>query len=140
MQGRAVMSREELHRTRVLEQVLVEGMSLIRAAVTLDVSCRHAKRPKRCCVEASLIGLVHGAWPVWHRYGTMATHPTTEIGEPVRFWKRRMLGDPKGTRTILQVYLSSRLAPLPKGTQSRASEGDTTSPPPASRPRFRPPR
>jgi transposase len=57
-----------------------------------------------------------GAWSVWYGDRKIAAHHPTEFTEPIRSWKRRAPGDPRGAKQMLQVYLSSRPAPLPEGT------------------------
>jgi len=73
---------------------------------------------RRSYARARVIVRQHldGGWTVWHHDRQIATHPPTLLREPIRSWKRRAPGDPKGARQLLQVYLSSRPAPPQQGT------------------------
>jgi len=70
---------------------------------------------RRSYARAKVIVRQHldGAWSVWYHDRQIAAHPPTKLREPLRSWKRRAPGDPKGARQMIQVYLSSRPAPLP---------------------------
>jgi transposase len=69
---------------------------------------------RRSYAKAKVLVRQHldGAWTVWYRDARIATHPATELREPIRSWKPRTKGDPKGARQILQIYLASKPAPL----------------------------
>ena len=70
---------------------------------------------RRSYAKAKVLVKQHldGAWTVWLKERKIAQHPPTELKEPLRTWKRRSKGDPKGARQMLQVYLSSKPAPPP---------------------------
>jgi transposase len=54
-----------------------------------------------------------GCWTVLRKGEVIAKYPETPFNEPVRSWKRRgKTGQSRG-RSILQVYISSKPAPLP---------------------------
>lgn len=75
-------------------------------------------RQRRSYARAKVLVKQHldGAWTVWHHDTRIATGPATRLAEPLRTWKRRKKGDPKGARHIMQVYLDSKPAPPPQGT------------------------
>ena len=75
---------------------------------------------RRSYAKAKVLVKQHldGAWTVWFKERKIAVHPPTELREPVRSWKRRAKGNPKGARSMLQLYLSSKPAPPPKATES----------------------
>ena len=54
-----------------------------------------------------------GHWTVRKKDDLIATHPATPLTEPARTWKRREKGDSKRSRSLIQVYISSKPAPLP---------------------------
>jgi len=54
-----------------------------------------------------------GSWTVWCRGKKIATHPPTELREPVRSRNRRRKGDPRGAISMLQVDIDSKPAPPP---------------------------
>lgn len=70
-------------------------------------------KPHRSYAKAKVLVRQHldGAWSVWDKNRRIATHPPTELRDPIRSWKRRSKGDPKGARHMIQVYLASRPAP-----------------------------
>jgi len=70
-------------------------------------------RPRRSYAKAKVLVRQHldGAWSIWYQGNRIATHPPTELSDPVRSWKRRRKGDPKGARHMIQVYMASRPAP-----------------------------
>ena len=52
-----------------------------------------------------------GAWTIWLKDRKIATHPATQLKEPVRAWKRHSRGDPRGARQNDEIGLESdRLA------------------------------
>ena len=70
---------------------------------------------RRSYAKAKILVRQHldGAWTVWYHDAKIAAHPSTKLAEPIRSWKPRTKGDPKGARRIVQIYLASRPAPLP---------------------------
>ena len=54
-----------------------------------------------------------GRWTVRWKDQTITTHAATPINEPVRSWKKREKGGPVRGRSMMQVYISSKPAPLP---------------------------
>ena len=54
-----------------------------------------------------------GAWTVRWKDQVIATHAATPINEPVRSWKKREKVGPVRGRSMMQVYISSKPAPLP---------------------------
>ncbi len=78
-------------------------------------------RSRHSYAQAKVLVRQHldGAWSVWHRDQRIATHPGTELLEPIRTCKRRHPKDK--TRSEFQVYINSRPAPLPEGTFLRGS-------------------
>lgn len=59
MEGKVLMSQEELRRARVLEHVVNGRTTLREAAVALDISYRQVKRLKTRYLELGPAGLVH---------------------------------------------------------------------------------
>ncbi len=70
-------------------------------------------RPRRSYAKAKVLIRQHldGAWSVWYQGKRIASHPPTELRDPIRTWKRRRKGDPKGAKHLIQVYMASRPAP-----------------------------
>ena len=70
-------------------------------------------KPRRSYSRTRVLVKQHldGAWSVWDKNRRIATHPQTELRDPIRSWKRRRKGDPKGARHMIQVYMASRPAP-----------------------------
>lgn len=70
-------------------------------------------KPRRSYARANVLVRQHldGAWTVWLKERKIAEHPPTELRDPIRSWKRRRKGDPKGARHMIQVYMASRPAP-----------------------------
>jgi transposase len=62
-----------------------------------------------------------GTWSVWHEGLLIASHDATEFREPVRTWKRKHGNSNAKAKDALQVYMSSKPAPLPEGTFSRCT-------------------
>jgi len=60
MEGTIVMSHKELHRARVLEQVLHEKLGLNEAGKLLQISYRQIRRVMKRYREQGAAGLVHG--------------------------------------------------------------------------------
>ncbi len=54
-----------------------------------------------------------GCWTVRWKDQIIATHPPTPVKEPVRSWRRREKRDLIRGRSMMQVYISSKPAPLP---------------------------
>jgi transposase len=73
---------------------------------------------RRSYAKAKVLVKQHldGKWTVWYQNKKIATHPSTPITEPLRSWKRREKGQPPNTRSMIQVYINSKPAPLVKGT------------------------
>lgn len=59
MEGKVLMSREELRRSRVLEHVVTGKTTLREAAVALGISYRQARRLKKRYLELGPAGLAH---------------------------------------------------------------------------------
>ena len=72
-------------------------------------------KQRRSFARAQVLVKQHldGAWTVWYSDQKIATRRPTLLVEPLRSWKRRRKGDPKGAKHMIQVYLDSRPAPLP---------------------------
>ena len=70
-------------------------------------------KPHRSYAKAKVLVRQHldGAWSVWNQDKRIATHPPTALRDPIRSWKKRRKGDPRGARHMIQVYLASRPAP-----------------------------
>ena len=70
-------------------------------------------KPHRSYAKTKVLVKQHldGAWSVWNQDKRIATHPPTALRDPIRSWKKRRKGDPRGARHMIQVYLASRPAP-----------------------------
>ena len=70
-------------------------------------------KARRSYAKAKVLIRQHldGVWSVWYQGKRIASHPTTELRDPIRTWKRRRKGDPKGAKHMIQVYMASRPAP-----------------------------
>lgn len=80
--------------------------------VTIDVP---ATRTRPSYAKAKVLVKQHldGRWTVHYRDQIIARHEATVLAEPVRSWKRRSPGDHQRARSMTQVYISSKPAPLP---------------------------
>ena len=72
-------------------------------------------RNRRGFAKAKVLVKQHldGCWTVRWKDQVIATHPATPINEPVRSWKRRPTKTGNKGKSMTQVYLSSKPAPLP---------------------------
>ena len=72
-------------------------------------------RNRRSFAKAKVLVKQHldGCWTVRRQDMIIATHPATPFTEPVRSWKKRQKGVLKRGRSMLQVYIASKPAPLP---------------------------
>ena len=72
-------------------------------------------RNRRSFAKAKVLVKQHldGCWTVWRKGTIIATHPATPFTEPVRSWKKRQKGGLNRGRSMLQVYIASKPAPLP---------------------------
>jgi transposase len=72
-------------------------------------------RNRRSFAKAKVLVKQHldGCWTVWRQDTIIATHPATPFTEPARSWKKRQKGGLKRGRSMLQVYIASKPAPLP---------------------------
>jgi transposase len=70
-------------------------------------------KPQRSYAKEHVLVKQHldGAWSVWFQGRRIAKHPPTELRDPIRSWKRRRKGDPRGAKHMVQVYMASRPAP-----------------------------
>lgn len=71
------------------------------------------KRPSYAKAKVLVKQHLDGRWTVHYRDQVIARHEATVLAEPVRSWKRRTAGDRQRTRSMTQVYISSKPAPLP---------------------------
>jgi transposase len=113
---RRVTTRDRYTRIGFAYEATVANDNCVRlGGLTIDIP---PGDNRRSYAKAKVIVRQHldGAWSVWYGDRKIAAHPTTDITEPIRSWKRRTAGDPKGAKRMLQVYLSSRPAPSPEGT------------------------
>lgn len=113
---RRVTARDRYIRIGFAYEATVANDNCVRlGGITIDIP---PGDNRRSYARAKVIVRQHldGAWSVWYGDRKIAAHPPTDLTEPIRSWKRRTAGDPKGAKRMLQVYLSSRPAPLPEGT------------------------
>jgi len=71
------------------------------------------KRPSYAKAKVLVKQHLDGRWTVHHQGQIIARHPATTLTEPVRSWKRRTAGGLQRGRSMIQVYISSKPAPLP---------------------------
>jgi transposase len=113
---RRVSARERYRKVAFAYEATVANDNCVRlGGLTVDIP---PGKNRRSYARARVLVRQHldGAWSVWYQDTKIASHPSTELKEPWRSWKRRRKGDPKGARYMTQVYLSSRPAPPPEGT------------------------
>jgi hypothetical protein len=76
-------------------------------------------KPRRGCSYAKKRVLVRqhldGKWSVWADDKKIASHKATPFNEPLRSWKRKKYTDDTKGKLALQVYISSKPAPPPRG-------------------------
>ncbi len=118
---RKVSKRERYLKVAFAYVATVANDNCVRlGGLTIDVP---PGKPRTSYARAKVLARQHldGAWSVWYHDRKIANHPPTELREPWRSWKPKRKGDPRGARYMTQVYLSSRPAPPPEGTESRCS-------------------
>lgn len=71
------------------------------------------KRPSYAKAKVLVKQHLDGRWTVHHQGQIIARHQATPLTEPVRSWKRRQSAGHQPGRSMTQVYISSRPAPLP---------------------------
>lgn len=71
------------------------------------------KRPSYAKAKVLVNQHLDGRWTVLYQGQIIARHEATELAEPVRSWKRRTTSGPHHGRSMTQVYISSKPAPLP---------------------------
>lgn len=71
------------------------------------------RRPSYAKARVLVKQHLDGRWTVHYQGQIIARHGATPLTEPVRSWKRREAGGLKRGRSMTQVYISSRPAPLP---------------------------
>lgn len=64
-----------------------------------------------------------GKWSVWDGDNKIASHSSTPFKEPLRSWKLREQKDRRNGKLALQVYISSKPAPSPRGHFPSAVRG-----------------
>lgn len=64
-----------------------------------------------------------GKWSVWADSKKIASHKATPFTEPLRSWKRKNYNDNTKGKLALQVYISSKPAPPPRGHFPLAVKG-----------------
>lgn len=80
--------------------------------LTIDVPATKA-RPSYAKAKVLVKQHLDGRWTVINQDQVIARHEATPLTEPVRSWKRRKAGGLQRGRSMTQVYISSRPAPLP---------------------------
>lgn len=80
--------------------------------LTIDVPATKA-RPSYAKAKVLVKQHLDGRWTVINQDQIIARHEATPLTEPVRSWKRRKAGGLQRGRSMTQVYISSRPAPLP---------------------------
>ena len=80
--------------------------------LTIDVPATR-KRPSFAKARVLVKQHLDGRWTVSYRGQVIAKHGTTALREPVRSWKRRQKRGRARSRSLTQVYISSKPAPLP---------------------------
>ena len=71
------------------------------------------RRPSFAKAKVLVKQHLDGCWTVRYQDRIIAKHPATPLVEPVRSWKKRPKGGLKRGRSMTQVYISSKPAPLP---------------------------
>ncbi len=80
--------------------------------LTIDVPATR-KRPSYAKARVLVKQHLDGRWTVLYQGQIIARHQATILTEPVRSWKRRKKSGLQRGRSMTQVYISSRPAPLP---------------------------
>ncbi len=91
MEGRIVLSRNEAHRVRVIEQVIV-------GVITLKEGVRLLGR------EFPARQHLNGMWSVWKWNKKVASHKATEFKQSVRSWKPKKYRTASKAKEALRVY------------------------------------
>jgi transposase len=110
---RRVPSRERRLKIAFAYEATVANDNCVRlGGLTIDIP---PGKPRRSYARRKVLVRQHldAGWTVWYNEHRIAAHPPTELRDPFRTWKPRTKGDPKGARSIMQIYLSSKPAPPP---------------------------
>jgi transposase len=75
---------------------------------------------RRSYAKAKVLAKQHldGQWTVWYQGKKIASHEATPISEPLRQWRKRQNRGSKHTKSLSQVYISSKPALPARGTLS----------------------
>ena len=108
-----VHKRERYEKIAFAYEAVVSNDNCVRlGGLMIDVP---PGRNRRSYAKAKVLVKQHldGCWTVRWKDQIIATHPATPVKEPVRSWKiREKRGLIRG-RSMMQVYISSKPAPLP---------------------------
>lgn len=110
---RKISARERYDRIAFAYEATVANDNCIRlGGLRIDVPATR-KRPSHA--KAKVIAKQHldGRWTVHYKGQIIAKHPATPLTEPARSWKKRPAGGLQRGRSMTQVYINSKPAPLP---------------------------
>ena len=108
-----ISAQERYQKIAFAYEATVANDNCIRlGGVMIDVP---ATRQRLSYAKAKVLVKQHldGRWTVHYKDQIIARHQATPLNEPVRSWKKRQTGGLKRGRSMTQVYISSKPAPLP---------------------------
>jgi hypothetical protein len=108
-----VYKRERYEKIAFAYEAVVSNDNCVRlGGLMIDVP---PGKNRRGYAKAGVLVKQHldGCWTVRWNDQIIATHPTTPVKEPVRSWRRREKRGLIRGRSMMQVYISSKPAPLP---------------------------
>lgn len=110
---RPISAAERFHKIAFAYQATVGLDNCVRlGGIVIDIpksKLRSSFARKKVAVRQHL----DGSWSVWDDHIKIASHPPTELQEPIRSWRPKSGHDQTGAKQILQVYISSKPLPLP---------------------------
>lgn len=108
-----VSAKERYAKVAFAYEATVANDNCVRlGGLTIDVPPARG-RPSFAKARVLVKQHLDGRWTVHYQEQIIARHEATPLSEPVRSWKRRHTGGLQRGRSMIQVYISSKPAPLP---------------------------
>ena len=108
-----IYKRERYEKIAFAYEAVVSNDNCVRlGGLMIDVP---PGKNRRSYAKAKVLVKQHldGCWTVRWKDQIIATHPATPLKEPVRSWRKREKKSQIRGRSMMQVYISSKPAPLP---------------------------
>ena len=108
-----IYKRERYEKIAFAYEAVVSNDNCVRlGGLMIDVP-PGKNRPSYAKAKVLVKQHLDGCWTVRWKDQIIATHPATPLKEPVRSWRKREKKSPIRGRSMMQVYISSKPAPLP---------------------------